>query len=677
MNPLRPPGAQRHGAGGGPGATRGAGPSAWRAAWLPAAGLLGVVLPITFLQRLQSYAYHLQPLEWLGAYGTTVLMVLPAALVLGGLAALSALSAVSARWAGKAPSGLGAAWQAWPQAVFAALMAGGLYFGLRQWWASLGLQANLELPRAAWAPVLMVAAFAASARVRRALRAWHRPAGVIAAIGLCSVLAVPAMGWPDATPAVRPAPADRPHLVLLTYDALSASRMSLYGAARPTTPQMERWAASGVVMERFYAGSNYTTTALNTLLTGRHAHEHGALQLLSVPTREARQESLPAVLKAAGYRTLAVSTNPLGGPLKNGLGAYFDAVASDEINTYFSGRDGPSRHLRFISVALDNALVNALWQPSAWARWRYAAEQAQNRHFDPARAFAAAQRLLAEPRPAQQPVFLWVHVLPPHSPYAAPAPFLGMFEPGPHLRDGASSTPPFMWEYGRVDEATRRTFEARYDESVRHLDAEFEAFVRLIEGALGLRTVLMVSADHGESFSHGYGGHAGPMLHEPLVRIPLIARGPGLAAGLRLQTVAGHVDLAATIADLAGARPPDAWRGRSLAQAWKGAEPASGGEAVSMNLEQSPRSDPLRRGAATLVTPQWKLVQRLGEPRYAGAPSLPHTQLFRLDADPAEARDLAPEEPQVRTQLQQHLARALGLPAAPLTPSASAPGGRP
>lgn len=646
----------------------------WRHAWLPAAGLLGVVLPVTFLQRLQSYAFHLSPAELAGTYGTTFLMTLPAA------AALAALVFASKWVAALLPPRLRPAWQAWPEGLFAALLAGGLYFGLRQWWASFGLQQAFELPRASWAPLLMVALFAASARVRQALRAWHAPAFGMCAFGLGCLLALPLLAWPDKASPARPAEPERPHIVLLTFDALSASRMSLHGATRPTTPQLERWAAGGVVMERFYAGSNYTTTSLNTLLTARHAHEHGALQLLSVPAPEARRESLPAVLKAAGYRTLAVSTNPLGGPLKNGFGAYFDAVASDEINTYFSGRDGPSQYLRFVSVALDNALVNALWRPMDWARWRYAAEQAQNRHFDPARAFTAAQRLLAEQRPAQQPVFLWVHVLPPHSPYAAPAPFLGMFDPSPELRDAASSTPPFMWEYGRVDEARRRTFEARYDESVRHLDAEFESFVRIIERALGPRTVLMVSADHGESFSHGYGGHAGPMLNEPLVRIPLIARGPGITAGLRLQTVAGHVDLAATIADLAGAQQPRAWRGRSLAAAWRGTGPFPEGEAVSMNLEQSPRGDPLRRGTATLVTAQWKLVQRLGEPRYVGDPGLPSAQLFRVDTDPGETRDVSQTEVQVRASMQQRLARTLGMQQDAFAPAASpapAPPARP
>ena len=649
-------------------------PQGWRAAWLPGAGLLGVVLPVTFLQRLQSYAFHLGPGELAGTYGTAFLMTLPAAVAL-------TLLAVASRWASpRLPARLRPAFRAWPEALFAALLAGGLYFGLRQWWASFGLQQTFELPRASWAPLLMVVLFASSARARLALRAWHAPALGMSAIGAACLLALPLLAWPDRPLPARTAAPERPHLVLLTFDALSASRMSLHGAARPTTPTLEKWAAGGVVMERFYAGSNYTTTALNTLLTARHAHEHGALQLLSAPAPETRRESLPAVLKAAGYRTLAVSTNPLGGPLKNGFGAYFDAVASDEINTYFSGRDGPSRHLRFVSVALDNALVNALWRPMDWARWRYAAEQSQNRHFDPARAFAAAQRLLAEPRPPGQPVFLWVHVLPPHSPYAAPAPFLGMFDPGPALRDAASSSPPFMWEYGRLDEARRRTFEARYDESVRHLDAEFEGFVRIVERALGPRTVLMVSADHGESFSHGYGGHAGPLLNEPLVRIPLIARGPGIAAGLRLPEVAGHVDLAATIADLAGAQPPRAWRGRSLAQGWSGAAPSSAGQAVSMNLEQSPRGDPLRTGTAALIEAQWKLVQRLGEPRYAGDPGLPRVQLFRLDTDPGETQDVSSTQAQVRTDMQQRLARALGLPADAFASAASpapAPAKRP
>lgn len=603
--------------------------------WLPGAALLGVLLPLLFLERLQSYSYYMSGLDLLGAYATTVLLALPFA---GALTLLSiALSAV-ARLLPASRRGLAALVG---PALFALALSYGLLLATQVWLTQWNPSWAQHLPRLRWVLPGALLCFASFPTLRKWIAAWHGPALLLAALGSLSLLALPLLGWESLphSPRAQTSRGAKPDILFITFDALTASHMSLYGYTRPTTPLLEQWARDGIVMERFYAAGNYTTTTVNSIMTGAYGSEHGALQLMSWPKPEYRAQSLPAALQQAGYRTLAVSTNPLAGPYKNGYGAYFDAVLSDQIFTYFSGRDGPSRWLKYLGPVLENPLINALWQPMRLTQWFFAEQRAGNRHYDPQHVFQAAKHLL-QTQPQDRPIFMWIHLLPPHSPYAAPSPFLGRFEAGEQLRSLDDSTPPFMFEYGKVDADTRRIFESRYDEAVLYLDNALAQFLAWSDHALGAQAITLISADHGESFSHDYGGHAGPLLTEPLVHIPMIVKGAGLAKGVRLQAVTGQIDIAPTLAELAGAAQQPLWRGHSFASLLRSGRDDLERSVLTLNLEQSPRWQPLAQGNLALITQRWKYLHVLGRPNYPLAPAFAD-HLYDLQADPGESQDLS------------------------------------
>lgn len=627
---------------------------------LPAAALMGLVLPITFLQPLESWLHYMRPLELLAVYGTSFLLFLPVALALTALTA--ALHAMLSRTRAGALGRLREVGV--PLLGFGLVLAFGLNLGVATWLAHLqpGGTAGTDAPRYRWVLLAALLALVWSPALRRVVSSWVTPALGLAGLGALTLLAVPLIRWDTAAVERGPAKPGQPNIVLITFDALTASRMSLYGFARPTTPNLERYARDAAVFERFYANGNYTTPGINAIASGTLPWTHRALQLASWPTLQARDASLFAQLRRAGYRTLAVSTNPLAGPYKNGYGAQFDAVASDRIATYFSGRDGPSRWLRYLGPALDNPLVTALLRPIGLAQWAFASEQSANRHYDPALVFEAAKALVGDDRSA--PVFLWIHLLPPHSPYAAPVPFLGRFDDGPHFRSQADSTPPFLFDYAKVDAVRRRAYEARYDESVLYLDDQLAGFLAWSERALGPRSLTLVSADHGESFDPAYGGHAGPLLSDEVLRIPLVVKGEGVVPG-RLRSVASQVDLAPTLAEIAGAALAPQWVGRSLAPLLRSGHDEGGREAWSMNFEQSRRSGPLDRGSIALITDEWKYVHYVGTLRYPGAPAF-EDRLFRADEDTAERHDLRAAQPvesrALRARIEAALARHSNLP---------------
>lgn len=137
--------------------------------------------------------------------------------------------------------------------------------------------------------------------------------------------------------------------------------------------------------------------------------------------------------------------------------------------------------------------------------------------------------------PLDQRLFLWVHLYDPHAPYAAPAPFGSSFAG----RDYAGEVAYMDHEIGRIVDALR----AR----------------GILED-----TLIAAMADHGESLGeHGEDEH-GVFLYEPVIRVPFIMAGPSVRPGLVVDEQVRAIDLAPTLADLAGLPPQTDDDGESL-----------------------------------------------------------------------------------------------------------------
>jgi arylsulfatase A-like enzyme len=155
--------------------------------------------------------------------------------------------------------------------------------------------------------------------------------------------------------------------------------------------------------------------------------------------------------------------------------------------------------------------------------------------------------------------FLFLHTYQVHSPYSAPRKYAGLFAEKPPLVERAAGIPPH-WSPDRYDR------EIRYlDDSLRGL---FEVFA---PGALDERTLFVLTSDHGEGFmEHGMLAHGGN-IHDEVLRVPLIFRGPGVPEGRRVQAPVGLVDLMPTLLEFVGLPIPERATGRSFASLVRGA----------------------------------------------------------------------------------------------------------
>jgi arylsulfatase A-like enzyme/Flp pilus assembly protein TadD len=203
-------------------------------------------------------------------------------------------------------------------------------------------------------------------------------------------------------------------------------------------------------------------------------------------------------------------------------------------------------------------------------------------------------------------LFAWIHLYDPHHPYEPPEPYFTRYADRPY--DG---------EVAWSDELV-----GRFDEAL---------------GRLGLRedTLLVVTSDHGE----GLGEHREPLhgffVYESTLAVPLLMRGPGIAPGTRIESLAQTVDLFPTLVEMLGLEPvenPEV-SGVSLASALRGEpyrhEPVAYAESLVPLLHfgwSDLRS--IRRG-------KWKYIQA------------PRPELYDLESDPMEIQNLADSQPEL------------------------------
>lgn len=472
-------------------------------------------------------------------------------------------------------------------------------------------------------------------RWRARILSMRAPALTILVVGVLGVLTGDLSIYRYGQLAVRERPhaaIQRPNVFLITIDTLSAEDMSLYGYPIETTANLERFAQSAHVFERFFAASNFTTPAIVSLMTGRQVDTHRIMHLEARLAPDAQKDNVAQVLHDAGYLTAAFVANPYAHPLQSGMAASFDYVA-------FPPRRGAwgamlARLLRLEGFNLQPLVDRLLpWLEPVLSHIN--PEPGDITPFPAEHVFAQARAFL-DRYGAQPPLFVWVHIMPPHDPYLPPAPFLYSILPGKTLdtrasMDGMAAKPP------KMPQAMLDQMRLRYDEHVRYADDATGHFLDELK-ARGYfdSSVVLVAADHGESFGRGWVGHNGPYLYQSLIHVPLIVRLPGQTQGSRIGAFAQHADVAPTLLELLGLPRAGSMEGESLLPALSG-RPLAGMPKFSMNLENDSRFGDLTSGTVAVMADGHKYIRYLGGRR--------NSELYDLNSDPHEGRDLVASSP--------------------------------
>lgn len=375
-------------------------------------------------------------------------------------------------------------------------------------------------------------------------------------------------------------------VVLVTLDTVRADALE-------HMPLLAARADRGLSFENARSPSAWTLPAIASIQTGLPYPEHGAAQQGQVGDQMMRtglhpeRAVLAQELQARGFATASVVTNPFNG-MRYGFDRGFD-------HSWELSRQALRRHAFRRSL-----LLRPFVRPS----------------FDRAAEIGEIASDVLDAWGDGQ-FFLWLHYLDAHAPYSADP---GRFDPL-----GECALPDCFDSWGRVrsgelelSDTEKARVRELYVNDLGYLDVQLEAVLSRLDPA---RTLLVVTADHGEGFWEGPSIEHGGTFREPEVAVPLIVTGPGVPAQV-------------------SSRPVDTTAIFSAVLSWVDGQ---GLDALD------PRGSPM-------TTPLGSLLFAQGSGCTDGTHKLllgpEGATLYDLSADPAEKRDVAAQRPDAVERLR-------------------------
>jgi len=392
--------------------------------------------------------------------------------------------------------------------------------------------------------------------------------------------------------------------ILITIDALRDDHVGPRPQGDSLTPELDRLRDDGVRFKDALTSATTTMASHASMLTGLRPHRHGLTG--NDGALNSSLSTLAGVLRARGVRTGAVVSSFVLRS-EGGLGLGFE--------TYEESFD----------LREQTRVGQRVKTPAATTR--------------------AALDFVAHHQ--GEPFFLWVHYFPPHGPYTPPTEYLRPDDRGAQPRDGrALEVSAGNYERGKVPKYQRlegvegaQAYRERYAAHVRYVDHYVGQLLNgLREQGLYDRALVVATSDHGESLGeHGWYFCHGNLVYQEQARVPLLVKFPkgGSAAGGSANAPVELVDVMPTVLAFFGASAPGDLDGQDLA-------PALGTQRVAADRVRVTQSTDGELTAVVLGPA--KLVERRGPARLVDA-AYPQRQLFRLDRDAGESRDIASQEP--------------------------------
>lgn len=330
----------------------------------------------------------------------------------------------------------------------------------------------------------------------------------------------------------NPGTAEKPDVIIVTFDSMNRKHMSVYGYSRNTTPNMKKFADECFVFQNMLANSNTTYFSLACIL-GKYPRWIGSPDIIP-------SQSLVNVLKNKGYdERYYISYNSL---FRSGAlirGEFTEIILMGDFDTTsiadFLYRGRNRRNFQWLSSLLSESreYYNIL---SIQGPRNFTGGEKQLPVY-----FKFALKKL---RNSSSPAFVWVHTFEPHTPYRIPEKFRS--------------------HYGN-------TMNDLYDGAISYADYQFGKFLeQLKKENLYENSLIIVSSDHGES--HGEPifngekaiGHSADWINDVVLQIPLLIHLPGQKFRKDPLTFAEHVDIAPTILEILNIKIPSWMEGESL-----------------------------------------------------------------------------------------------------------------
>ena len=465
----------------------------------------------------------------------------------------------------------------------------------------------------------------------------------------------------------------RPNILFIYSDDHAAPAISAYpsflsGAIK--TPNLDRIANEGMRFDNAFCTNSICTPSRANVLTGKYSHKNGALTL-DVPF-DGSQQTFPKLLQKAGFYTAMVGkwhlgTEPTGFDYYNvlpGQGRYFNPEMKESTQPWRQGARGAKRYQGYVTDIITDITLETL-----------------------------------KNRPKDKPFCIMYQHKAPHDMFEYPQELAKLYEdveiPEPHnlyddyqnrgqaikrstqklnigemlglyLREtrkqvfnklqgqlGEEGEEEMMKEIEEImanlsdKEKMKRSYQAyikAYLRCVASIDTNTGRVLKYLDDeGLTENTVVIYTSDQG-FFLGEHGLYDKRFMYEESLRIPLLVRYPKeIKAGSVNTDIVTNVDFAETFLDYAGVSIPADMQGRSLRPLFKGQTPSDWRQSMYYRywMHRAHYNVPAHYG---IRTHRYKLIfyygLGLGAPGARREPLTPEWELFDLEKDPAEMKNV-------------------------------------
>jgi hypothetical protein len=412
----------------------------------------------------------------------------------------------------------------------------------------------------------------------------------------------------------------RPNVLWITIDSCRYDHLGCYGYSRAHTPNIDALASEGAIFTQAISQASATRFSIPSMVTGRYSLTSQARGFANEPPED--QKTLAEFLVEMGYGTLVITQED---PVK--------AAARG-----FARIEGQAKSTSQRTLACIQAI-----------------------------------RELKE-----EAFFIWLYYWDPHAPYRPPPHFLKLFESqlGDQTQDSSQSnsrkpTAPKRLSGESFIERRKKTLQESggashlrdqtgrlsgelivlgqinsgiilpTGEDQRHLINLYDAEIAFVDSEIGKvmdelqrsglwdKTLLLITADHGEAFGEHSKYYHGLNLYDEVVRVPLIIKPPHSSlAGKRLTAQVRNLDIMPTILEYCGAPIP--------------------GDLDAISLRPALRGNPLQNQPAYLET--YFRERNTAEHLFLGFRTGTHKLIYDLIQGTAELYDLK-EDPGEKVNL--------------------------
>ena len=406
------------------------------------------------------------------------------------------------------------------------------------------------------------------------------------------------------------------NVVVIAIDALQAKRISSLGYTRPTTPEIDKLAASGVSFARAISPSSWTVPTYLSIFSSAYPTEHTMTNryrkfekndkvVANFSQDTPKLQVMAEVFKNNGYRTGA-----------------------------FTGASGVSAELGYnkgFELFTENPSFGGL-EPAAQSANAWLATLKKTDKF-----------------------FLFLHGYDTHGQYSLPQDYNGKFMikskkfKGTKEEEIALREAKVEGKSTNIDYSDKEFWSAWYDSKIFDADHRLGKFLSDFQKTPQAKnTIIILISDHGtEIFEHDSIDH-GHTLYDELVHVPFIITGPGIKKNNTVKEQVTTMDLLPTLLDYLSIKPAMTlkvqMRGRSLKKALLG-KSISAADAFS---ETDYRDLIHKRSVRT--KDNWKLIITIDD----GS-----EELYDLNTDPSEKKNLSSSNPKKAKALMSILDKHL------------------